>query len=431
MSQPLNAQATPQPDWLDEQWRAQPEQLRQTLNDLVDLGQWPHVERLMRLYAQLPEHDALLVEFAHAGLERYHGQYENSIRRYQRLAQQYPELARVRLELAATLAENNQDVSAIEQFERVQQDNPPPNVKQNISAFVQQMNQKYKPQLNVSVSGVWDSNINHASTDKYVVLGPFVLERTPESLPQKGYGLHYKVDVSQKFRIADQQSLSVGARVFGKTYPSWHESDDQSAQLNIGYHWQSAVHALALLPTYQKRWLANQAYSKALGLRAEWRYMISPNWQSAVTYEYNRLRHTQTRYFDGHNSFASLMLSYKINDKSVLFGGLDALFDLTEEKSASSLRVGYRAGLVQHLPWHFTARLDVSYANRLFKDAPSLFNTRRHDQEVGYGLTLWNDKVDFLGLSPKLSFEHNRVKSNLSLYKYSKNQINLTLNKTF
>ncbi|MDD2157958.1 surface lipoprotein assembly modifier [Glaesserella parasuis] len=59
-------------------------------------------------------------------------------------------------------------------------------------------------------------------------------------------------------------------------------------------------------------------------------------------------------------------------------------------------------------------------------------NQVRKDREVGLDVTLWHRNLHFWGITPKISYQYQRVNSNLvDLYSYKRNRVYLSFEKSF
>ena len=262
-------------------------------------------------------------------------------------------------------------------------------------------------------------------------VGGWLLERSPESLPQKGKGFNYGVNIARDIYLFDQHALTGYVNVDGKTYWNHHDYDDLIIRSGFGYKWSSARSSASIVPFYQWRRFGNKPYAETKGVRFEGSYRVTPRWQAASAIEYGNSQYKERDFLDGRYLFSSLTAYYAVNPKTTIFFGIDELRDKTNAAEESSLRVGGRFGIVQDLPLNISTQLRFSYARRLFDDAPNLFGIRRDDREYGATLTLWNRRWSWRRLVPKLNFDCQRTHSNIGLYSFDKNRVYLTLDQKF
>ncbi len=63
---------------------------------------------------------------------------------------------------------------------------------------------------------------------------------------------------------------------------------------------------------------------------------------------------------------------------------------------------------------------------------PRIGNQIRQDRELGLNVTLWHRNLHFGGITPKISYQYQRVNSNLAdLYSYKRDRVYLSFEKSF
>ena len=94
-------------------------------------------------------------------------------------------------------------------------------------------------------------------------------------------------------------------------------------------------------------------------------------------------------------------------------------------------RVGIRLGWGEAWNHGISTRLSMGYAQRDY-DAPQDFiGIQRKNKEYDLGLSLWKRDLTLFKLTPRLSWNYHKVKSNSAFEEYSKNNLNLELTQTF
>ncbi|WP_035496744.1 surface lipoprotein assembly modifier, partial [Glaesserella parasuis] len=106
--------------------------------------------------------------------------------------------------------------------------------------------------------------------------------------------------------------------------------------------------------------------------------------------------------------------------------------DRTLERSLASKRYTGRIGWGQEWWGGISSRIQLSYGKREFDQAHRIFNQIRKDRELGLNVTLWHRNLHFWGITPKISYQYQRVNSNLvDLYSYKRNRVYLSFEKSF
>ncbi|MDY0195302.1 MAG: porin family protein [Sulfurovaceae bacterium] len=408
-----------------------PALMAKVLDRALEMREWKIAEHLLNLYASMPERDETLVKYATARIAHAKGDYENAIRAYRTILSGRPDLAPVRLYLAQALFENKEYEASSFQFEKLRTGEIPVAVMEISTRYLEAIQKNGGWRWNGWVNYLDDDNINNASNDKYLQVGDLVMERTPESLPQKGKGIGYGGTIAKDFFLHDHQAITTMFQLNGKSYWNYHDFDDFIGRISIGYKVQNARVSAAVTPFCQKRFFGNSSYSDSYGTRLDASYVITPRWQTGAAWEYGINRYDERTFLDGWYQFVSLSTSYAFSTQTLVFLGADLFDDHTQEASESSLRTGIRIGIAQDLPWDISTQLQGGYASRVFKDAPSMFATRRYDHEYNALITVWNRQWYRWGVMPKLNYEYQKTSSTINLYTYEKNRFFLNLEKRF
>ena len=417
----------------NQQLETQPELTTALLNQAVRDEAWPVVKSLLPVYERLFAPDEVLIHYAKAGLARSEGHYDEAIEHYRAILSTHPDFAAVRLDLARALYEDRQFDAAEYNFERLNTTNPPLEVAQRINTYLKQVRSQDRVTGNLSVSYLNDSNVNNASTGKYIRIGDKLFIRNKEAYPQRGEGFWFNGALQKDVSLYDRHSLRFLGTVTGKSYWNNHRFDDITSRLYAGYRWQDFRQQIALLPFYEKRWYGTEAYSSGPGMRAEYSYLLSPSWQISQALEYQKLHYDNAQYdfLAGDNRYISTTLSHVVNARlSVFFGG-DIAWQNTSTASETNQRYSLRSGVEADLPWGISAGLMGALAKRHYDDDNDIFGVRRQDNEQIGMLSLWHRDLHFMSVMPKLNFVYKKVNSNIDFYDYTQRNIYLTLDKRF
>lgn len=349
-----------------------PELLAKFLDRALELRSWDGVAHLLPLYAQVSPRDETLLSFARARLAHGRGQYVQAIEGYRAILAAQPKLTPIRLYLAQALFENQQNEAAVFQFEKIRADQPPAEVAQLVEQYLTAIRRRNGWRVEGWLNYLSDDNVNNASNQRVISINgqPTSLVLTTDSLPKKAQGLGYGLNIGRDVYVSDQNALTGSVSVNGKSYWNQHPYDDVMARVNFGYQRQTARMYTAVVPFYQKRWFANQAYSQTIGVRLSGSYMVRPDWQVGAAYEYGRNRYDERSYLNGDTHFVSFSASHALDSTTQLMLGVDVARDRTQDASDSSWRTGARAGLTHDFASGFSAQLQGAAARKSF-DAPN------------------------------------------------------------
>lgn len=410
-----------------------PQLAAELLNQAVEESQWPVVSAILPVYEQSPQADRSLVLYARAGLAHSRGEYPQAIAAYRTLLAEHPEYVRVRLDLAKALFEDRQYPAARWNFEQARSQNPPPEVLDKIDSYLEFMEKRAGWSGNFSLSYLNDSNVNNASNDKYITIGDRVLQRNPDSYPKRGEGLYFGGLAQRDFQFSDHQNVRFRTTLSGKSYWNNHDYDDITSRVYLGYAFLNARQQLALLPFYEKRWYGTNAYSKGAGVRAEYSYLLAPDWQASQAVEYQKLDYDNQNYsgLKGHNGLLSTTLAHAVNTRLSVFTGVDLGQQKTQIDAETNRRLGARLGAETALPYGVSMGLMANLAQKRYQGENDIFQVKRKDNEQIYALSLWHRDFYFFNLMPKINVIYKVVNSNIDFYSYDETNVFLSFDKNF
>ena len=403
------------------------------LNQAVEEEQWPMVGAILPVYAASPQADVSLVLYARAGLAYSRGDYRQAISTYRTLLAEHPDYVRVRLDLAKALFEDRQYQAAVWNFEQARRQDPPPEVIGKIDSYLAYMDKHAGWTGNFSLSYLNDSNVNNASDNKYITIGDKVFQRNADSFPKRGEGVYFGGLAQRDVSLTDHQNLRFRTTLSGKTYWNNHDFDDITSRVYLGYAFLNARQQLALLPFYEKRWYATEAYSAGAGIRAEYSYLLAPDWQSSQAVEYQKLDYDNRDYaaLQGHNTLISTTLAHAVNARISVFAGFDLGQQKTQVDAETNRRLGARLGAETALPYGVSLGLMANLAQRKYQGENDIFQVKRKDDEQIYALSLWHRDFYFFNLMPKINVAYKVVNSNIDFYSYDETNVFLSVDKNF
>jgi outer membrane protein len=136
--------------------------------------------------------------------------------------------------------------------------------------------------------------------------------------------------------------------------------------------------------------------------------------------------------YDGPSSSVALSYFRNVSARWMLFGGVDFVKSETPFDVSSYRQKGVRLGASLQWPQGFSGTVFAAYRRRDYAAYSPLLAGQRRDDEQNYALTFSAARWKTLGMTPSVSFRHNRVDSSIDwLYTYDKNTIGLELERQF
>lgn len=442
--------------------RGQPDVLADMLVQVLNARQPELLDELIKLYAAEPSADPILLGRAQGMSAKYRGDYNEAIRIYRHLSAAAPDDVRIRLDLAAMLAEDRQWRESEAVFTQIRnQEDIPSEVDDNIQGYLNAMRQQQAWQWSGGLSPAYDDNINNAAAPHCSVLG------CSRESPQSAFGLAYGVQVEKQHALAGHHSLQFQAHLGGTNYYlSRHSAQDSAyGRIGAGWLWQNAAQRFTLLPFYQfqlsgtdnfgahkvqnNHTLRLHMWSHAYGLRAEYHRMLSPRWQLNLAAEGYRQHYRlpdQAQRHDGWYTAQNASLAWRAASRDTVYAGLALHQAFPENKqlhgetnNAAYRRYGLQAGWIHDWAWlgGLSTRVSASAAERRFKGqslnvtAQGFPLQQRRDREYQYGLAVWHRDWTIWGMTPKLNLLRQEIRSSHTWAQRKNSQVFIELERRF
>lgn len=425
---------------------------------------------LTALYAQTPQPDTVLLRRAQGMVAKYEGDYAQAVRTYGELAAEQPQDVRIRLDWAAMLAEDKQWRESKRLFEGVRREpEVPAEVQNNVQQYLDYIAKQQQWQWGGGLSPAFDDNVNNAPTESCPSCR---WDREPESAA----GIAYSLGVAKNQALGGHHNLRVQLDVSGSNYYWSNKSAYDSAygRLGAGWLWQDARQRLLVMPFYQfqlsgtDNWegrkrqnnhtLKMYMWAHAGGLRTEYSRLLTPRWQLYTALDAYRQRYRMNEKAEVYNGWylgESVSLAWRATQRNTLYAGLSFNQMLPDRRDlpqryyrpgtrlndGAYRRYGVNAGWIHD--WDalggLSTRLNVSLAERRFRgETPNNTASRfrisyeqRRDRETQYSAAVWHRNWTLLGMTPKLNFSWQRIRSSHVWAERESKQVFLELERQF
>ena len=416
-----------------------PEEFESLLGNLLRQGNAEELEELLPIYQQVPNYDPSVVDWGNAVIAAKKGDLNTAVDIYRKVNAQLPEVKVLRFQLAMALFYNRQFDAAQSEFERLRADAPTEDDVQVINKYLESINAQDRWSFNASVSYINDSNITNAPEQGTQIIGPDGSVLTYTSERESGKGLDYYLSGERKWLFDNKIYTALHLDSYGKYYWDNKNYNDITAGVGAGIGYQNATTDIELVPFYNKRWYAQGAgsdgelksYTDTTGIKLSVSQFLSPKLRYQGLARYAKSDYIDRYAFnDGEDwLFANTMVFYP-NGQQFFTTGLDYSTRDSEDDSLAYDRPGFRLGWGQTWPKGYSTMLNLGYAKRDYK-AEDFFGIQRENKEYNMGITAWNRGFSILGLTPRVSWNFNKVESNSPFEEYSKNDVSVELTKTF
>lgn len=393
------------------------------------------VELLLPIYRQFPteQKDSTLITWAEAILAKQERNYSHAIRLYRQLLVAQEGFAPVRLQLAIALFENNELTAAEDQFHKLQSEPMPEEISALIQAYLNAIARQDQWELSGGITYLHDPNVNNAPKSGTT----YHNWQGAESESASGFGFNFQL--SKKWSWGNGGFHEFRLNGNNKYYWNNKKYNEAGGRLSLGLGFRDAKTEIALLPFLEQQLYAGgrkesetlKRFSKTGGITLESSHWLSAKWRLNGLYEYGEQRYTQRKHLNGNYHHIMGGFTYLHNAKQYWFSNLSLTRMSARDKDDSYLRKSISIGWGQEWGKGLSTRLSFSYAHKNHKEIIALFNEKQRNKEYGVNFSIWHRAIHFWGITPRLTYNYNRVKSNISLYGYDKHRTYIDISRRF
>lgn len=414
----------------------------------INTGQWERLAEFVSRYRLLQGHRPALAQMALALLARQQGDVAQALRLMQSAQEAEPQDARIALELARLLFEDNRDTEAGAAFNRAQQTGLPETVQALVDQYQQALKQRDGWHGSMAVGLGHNSNINQASGDVTCFMklgGVCVFERRmPE--PIGSSMINYELALQRRWHLGGNHNLQVRPVSYGSYYQRQDKGGrtpitdygNATSVLNLGYQWLDARRTLSVTPYVEHFYRNRSTDYVAHGLQLEGQFAVGNRWRLGATADAKRYEHTeQGRRVSGSDYTQyqfGLSASYALSSRSMLYAGADVVRKKHAVAQASTRDTVLRAGIYHG--FEGKAGLFVN-ATGVWRSSRSdafdgFLGARRHDRQQVFIASLGANGWKLAGLSPELRLRYSRNRSNVDwAFGFKQTEVSLMLRHSF
>ncbi|HHW7570956.1 TPA: surface lipoprotein assembly modifier [Mannheimia haemolytica] len=413
----------------------QPELLNSAMLTALVTNHTENVQFLLPIYQQLPasEQNSEVVQWAEAVNAKAKQNYSEAIKGYRQLLAKYPENQPIRMQLAVALFENRENEAAEAQFYKLQADKLPQEIANAVNSYLEAIGKQDQWSFQGGLTYLNDPNINNAP-NAGTTYGNWT---APKKESAQGVGFYLEADKKWSWGNGFFHEFRLNGN--GKYYWNNKKYNEYSLRESLGLGYQNAKQKITLLPFFEQTWYAGgssqtestKRYSNSGGVNARWQYWITPQWQSAISYEYAEQRYTRRQHLDGNYHFIAPSLYFYPNSQQYWFVGANFNRTSTRDLDDSFIRRGVSIGWGQEWKNGLSTQLSASYARKQYRAQMPIFQITQRNSEYGVQASIWHRALHFKGITPRLTWQYNKVKSNHSFYSYDKNRVYIEFSHTF
>ncbi|MGP5308607.1 surface lipoprotein assembly modifier [Vreelandella alkaliphila] len=341
-----------------------------------------------------------------------------------------PQAVRVRLELGRALFESGDYRDAGRQFRFARSGNLPTEVNANIDRYLAAIHHLQTFNWDVSVALAPDTNINAAPSIEEISIFGLPFQLSEDAKRQTGIGILLNTSAEWTPHIAENTRLRLGGSLYRTDYRGG-SFDDTFANVHVGPKFQFGDLELSTLLTGFHRWYGNEPYNHGAGLRQEVTYYPSSRTRLHTSLEHQWVRHDDVSSLDGTRTSWLGSWQYALTPSSGVMGVLGLSKESTELDMLSNTVYRGGVGYYRELFGGLTALIQPEYLRARYDDVTPAFGVERRDNLWRTRLRLTNRRWVFKGFTPELTLIRSSRRSNIDLYSYDRNQVQLGVSKLY
>lgn len=416
-----------------------PTELETLLSNMVVIGDDEGLKKYLPVYREIPDHDPSLIEWGEAIIAARSGDFKTAIAIYRKINAALPDVDLVRFQLAIALYSDRQTAAAKNEFEKLRSKNLPEPYASVIDQYLGAIHKQNDWDINAGATYVYDKNVNNAPPKGTTVVFPNGATVVSKQEPESGNGVQFNFSADKRFALKDNWFSALHLSTSGKLFLDAKEHNDLNVRVGAGIGYANATTEIELAPFVSHRWYIDKKdnnskfdyYNKGYGLRVEGSQWLSRQIKYQGAFEWGRNHYRDNfKHLNGNDYLFSNTLLYLRNPKQYWFVGADYSLRDTHSDSNSYQRIGTRLGWGQEWGKGISTRTSVGYARKVY-DGADFFAIRQKNNEYNASLTLWNRDWHFGGITPRLTWNFNKVKGNHPFYNYDNNNIYVDFSKTF
>lgn len=373
-----------------------------------------------------------------AQIEQRRGNIDEAIKIYRKLLDEQPDLVKIRYELAQCymLQEKWYRADYHLRLAMAGNDIPEP-VKRNMMyyRYLVRQNKNWNVWFNFGVAP--DNNINQVAGGEECITNPFgtFCRKLPEPISAVGYNAN--LGGNYEFKFGEHWRWKSDANLYGTVFRK-HDYDDLYIGLSAGprYVWTNGDIWLAGIGS--RRLYGWDGYNWSYGGKLDMNYDFTRRLSAGIgTYVTNNIYDEYGKYMNGMSYSAYPRLSYSIDGTKylILRGGVSR--DDTANDIYKNWRYTVGLGFGSELPWGFFVYLEPSLSWTRYDGARWTVKNNKFteitERDFGqrYTVSLSNNKLDFWGFVPTLTFGYTRRDSNIENRGYNKMSVEFTMRQKF
>lgn len=414
-------------------------EVMQLAGALVDNGDFEHATQLL---TKTPQTGVLPLEierwFLLGQIAQKQGDYDKAIEIYRELLDKFPDLARVRFELAVCYMHTEKWQRADYHLRLAMADDDLPVAVKNVMnyyRYIVRQNKNWNVWFNFGAAP--DNNVNNAvgGTECIEFMGGLWCNELVE--PVSAVGANLTLGGNYEFKLSDQWRWKSEASIYSNVYDK-HEYDDLYLSASTGprFVWNRGDVWLAGIAA--RRWYGWDEYNWSAGVRLDTNYDFTNKLSGGLYLRF--MENTYDEYgdfLDGQTYSANSRIFYSFNSRIYTSLSVGLQREDTVNPSYSYWQPVASIGLGAELPWGFHVYVEPALYWTIYDDVKWTVKDNQYikmtekDFTHMYSLSISNNKFDICGFVPTLTFNYTRRDSNIWQREFDKFSVFFSMQQRF
>jgi tetratricopeptide (TPR) repeat protein len=356
--------------------------------------------------------------------------YDDAIADFRFILADEPNRERVRLELARAFFLATDYENAERNFRFARAGDLAPEVKANIDQYLAVILRLKRWSYDIGLAIAQDTNANGATSVHQVDLYGLPFTLSDNARQTSGAGIALDAGGEWSPILSDNMKGKFGGHLHRLEYGG-SAFDDMTLSAYSGPEFLGARWQLDTLVTGFRRWYGNTPYNQGIGGRTAVIFALRPDVQLGTSFDAQAVSYRQVKEQDGSVVAGSVQATYTISPSNLvrLSGGIAA--QSAKVPALSNTTQWIALDYYQDLPWGFSANIEPAFSWTHYNAALPAFGVAREDHLWAARLDLLNRRIEYRGFAPRLSLIYTSQSSTISLYRYSRMQVQIGLTRQF
>lgn len=416
-----------------------PEEFEKLLRALLINGEASGLKLLLPIYHQVPNADPAVFDWGNAIIAMQERDFKKAVELYRTINSKIPDNTALRFQMALALYANGELIAAKDQLNKLRSSATSEKDAAVVDRYIAMIDSRDQWDFNGGITYAYSNNINNAPPVGTKLLLPNDAVVTSTTKPKKARGFSYNFSADKTWSLSAIRFAALHFDVNGTQYFDEKNYNDLGVKIGGGYGIRTGQAKAEIIPYVQKRFYGLgesgdghlKPYTFSYGLRLEGQYWFSQNLRYQSTFDLSRDNYTERyHHLDGNTWLLSNSLLYATGPKQFFYGGIDLVNKTASDPSDAYHRYGLRFGWQRDWGKGISTSTNIGFSKRLNK-GEDFFGMRRTDENVNFGLSIWNRDWHFKGITPRLTFSSAKTHSNNPLYNSKSQNVYIDFSKTF